>query len=568
MLLVLLTVTLSFTQTSVATQPPIEVVSECRSHLIDKTCDDSEDIAKVKAMNEVKQNFEQIERDRVLATTALCGITMSEVEAACNVEMFTTREREINEILNSFNVENQRKDQIYIASDNPGSESTTASIRQIIQRLESISSRLKERSDELYDLKGECEDKRTASNEQCVRPVVEVDDISPVERTEGNALAAARLSENVTVMVGQVSAGNQDLTLRNQRQATVLYREVTDVSNRTLDLADASSDQIRETVIRLRELVVCDNCTPTTPDSEPTPNPEPVARPQPRPTSIVDSDTGGGGGSTPGVSGADLVAQANSGAYGAGSIGADASNTGGQGGGLINALGSLGGMFGKTGGGFGSEGYRPSANSRASNQPNSNSRSNPGYDLPSENVDYTLNGNSNARTNPTQQARAFSGNPSSGGSGFNGSSGGAGQGLNASGGNGASGSSGSGGSKPGLLSRLFGKKKDKTMFGKAENSGVGGRFASKAKGSGSQTLNPNESNLDSNYNNQGRVFDASKYAPSAKAQARAHARATGRKIASHGLPGSFEWPSDISKNKKENIFKKVNLPHRITLFSK
>jgi hypothetical protein len=48
-------------QLSFATQPPMEVFSDCKSHLIDETCDDSEDIAKVKAMNEFTENFEAVE---------------------------------------------------------------------------------------------------------------------------------------------------------------------------------------------------------------------------------------------------------------------------------------------------------------------------------------------------------------------------------------------------------------------------------------------------------------------------------------------------------------------------
>lgn len=565
----LLMATIFFTQISLAILPPIEVVSECRSHRTDETCAESADIAMVRAINELRENFENLERHRVTEVTTLCGITMSEVRATCDIEIFTTREREINELLNSFSVENNRKDQIFLASDNPNSESTTASIRQIIERLENISLRLNEKTNELDDLKRICEEKRAASSEQCRRPVVEINDISTSERIVGSATASARLSEDVTLTVGQVSGANQDLTTRNQAQATTLYREAVDVSNRALDLADTSAEQIRETIRALNSLIVCDNCNPTPQDSEPVisgipPSPDVVRLRQHTSTAPVVENNPGGGSSTPGVSGADLVAQANSGAYGGGSNGADAANTGGQGSGIMNSLGSLGGVFGKTGSGFGSEGYRPSSSPRYSNQANSNSRSNPGFAIPSENIDYTRTRTENTRS-PNPQQRAFSGNPSSAGNGFNGSQGGTGQGLNSGG---ANGSSGGGSKKPSLLSRLFGKKKDKTMFGKTENSGSGGKFSTKSKNSRSLTLNPNDSNLDSRLNNQGRVFDASKYAPSASAQARAHARATGRRIASHGLPGSFEWPSDISKNKAENIFKKVNLPHRITLFAK
>ncbi len=542
-----------------ANEPSIKTSSECRSHFDNYDCAEAEDIAKTKALLEFKENFKAFEDQKVIEVTKLCSISMDEVEKACNVEDFNQREKEINEILNSFAAEEQRKNQTYISSNDSKSESTNNLINQIIERLKKISLNLTEKTNQLEDLKTICEQKRNASNEYCVRPIVEVEDLVPAEKTEGNAIAAAQLTQDMTLKVGETDYLGTDLVGRTQRQTTVLYREVADVSNRTLNVADTGAVQIEDTIRALQSLVVCEGC-PTPGPIPPDPTPEPGPRPRPRPVPtppVVDNPPN----SDSGVTSADLIAEANSNSYGpAGGV----NGSGGQGG-LSGALGSLSGVFGKTGGGFGSEGYTNSSNARYSNNSerrNSNAR----FNLNDQVIDYSNNSNENNNSAALPKTRAF--NPSSGNNLNNNNQnvGPQGQGLNGAQSNSAN--VGSTNKKPSLLSRLFGKKKDKTLFGKNENSSNGTGYKSDSSKLKSVRSNTSNNNTNSERLNSDRKFDPSKYAPSKEAQVRAHARATGRKVASQSSPNdSFKWPEDISLNKKSNIFQKVNLTHKIKLLN-
>jgi hypothetical protein len=518
--------------------------------------------------------------------TTVCNLSMATVQEACNLGEFNQREREIEELFNSFNLEKTNRDNIFRsrAPDN------TASIAEIIRRLEVLHTYLTNKTNELAVLKNTCQQRRDESVNNCVRPVIQVQDINPVEKSEGNAIAGARLASDVPLRV-ETGSTNSDLVDTTRAITLRTHGEANGQAGRTIETAELNREQITQTIRALQDIInpnnpVCEtsgllasaDCDPPEPPVPPEPDPvppvcDPARRvagctpppvpPEPNPP-IPPVDE------PPRVVGSFMQDCNTCTRYSDGTVrctemmcsGYGPSGPGNpSGGGLNSGLNSLGGMFGKTGGGFGSEGYRTSGNSRLSNSQNSGSRSNPGYAIPNDNIDYTRTGNANTRT-PNPQSRAFNSNSSNaGGNGFNGAAG-AGQGSNAGGNNGAGGSKA--GSKQSLFSRLFGKKKDKTMFGKTDNSAGGGRFASTSKTSGEQNLNPGAAS-DARLNDQGRTFDASKYAPSAKAQARAHARATGRRIASKASSAAFEWPSDISKNKKENIFKKVNLPHRINL---
>jgi hypothetical protein len=321
-------------------------------------------------------------------------------------------------------------------------------------------------------------------------------------------------------------------------------------------------------------------CSATTPD----PN---VTRPQQRPPNLSRNTVPvptpaprgggapGGGGGAPPVNGQGLIDDVNQGpGYGGspspGGGGTDVAGRGGNApgaGGLMNTLGGLGSMFGKTGGGFGSEGYRSSSNGRSASggsiPPN---RSRQGYGLPNQNVDFNPSSRPNSAGAPLGQPRAFNG-----GLGSNGQSGGfgggaaAGGGMPASGGGSAGGGSSGSGQKPGLLSRLMGKKRDKTMFGKADSSGGGGGFNNAKASPRAGLTDPYDGSSNVALDENGRrIFDASKYAPSQAAQDRAYARATGRRIAStvqRPNSGAMDWPSDISKDRNGNMFMKVRLSH-------
>ncbi len=300
------------------------------------------------------------------------------------------------------------------------------------------------------------------------------------------------------------------------------------------------------------------------------------------------SSGGEGAGTGGGVSGEELIADANSNSYGPDSSsggGASGGFAGGSGGGgLGNILGGLGSIFGKTGGGFGSEGYGSTKNTRYADtsvdSTSGTSGYNPSYSMSNQNIDYSGGQYRNSQKTAGQQPRALNRaannfNPSNGsgnaGFGSNGASG-----LNPGmGGGGSGGSSKGSGNKPSLFSRLMGKKSDKTLFGKTDSSGRGGSgysgSSSKSQNSGGQVFYDDEGNIiNTDGDKNSKVFDASRYAPTQAAQDRAYARATGRKIASHAavLGSSFEWPADISKDKRRSMFSNVGLKLKIELNSK
>lgn len=285
--------------------------------------------------------------------------------------------------------------------------------------------------------------------------------------------------------------------------------------------------------------------------------------------------TGTGGRGT--ASAEELGDQALSGAYGADSSGTgDTSNkttgaaTNPNGGGLAGALSGLSSMFGKTSGGFGD------SSSYGSNYGSTRYGSNN-----SGGTNYNKNSGTyyNNASNPA--FKSAGGIPQTQGQnrGFQQQFGGSNQGSGIGQGQAGSGlsgfdSSGSGGlsnedSKPGLLSRLFGKK-DKNMFGKTTSSGGGGSMQGTSSKTGVRGASGliNDSMDPSNPNNPtGRTFDPNKYMPSKEAEERAYLRSTGRKMASRGLASAadFQWPDDISRNKNLNLFKTVNLIHRAKL---
>lgn len=575
-----------------ANEPKLEIVSECRSHIIDDdNCTNSEDVAKVKAIQEVKQNYETVKNQKVSEAISICNQSLTEVEEACHVGKFNQKQLEIDQLLNSISVENRREKQIYASSSDLKSESTINSFKQVVARLEKIQLKLSEKTNELEDLKGICEEKRNSSNQYCVRPVVEVEEVRPAEKVQGNAVAAARLSEKITLEVGPSISQGQDLVGQTQRKTTVLYRDATEVSNRILTTADSNYEQIDETIIALRNLFdnnepePCDSsglfATCPTPDNddesndqELNPNPGPTPRPTPQPSVVAENDRSSdntrsreNSESTQGLSAEEAMAEAQSRAYGSNS-GADVTPTTAAAprsqNGFGSILGSIGGLFGKTSGGFGSEGYKATNNSRMANniQRNTGSSNN---NYSNNQLNSNFQNKSNQRVNPTAPQPggfkpSFSNSPNS-----NARSGSPSQGLNSSPSN-ATNKNGAD-NKPSLMDRLFGRKKDKTMFGKRDSSGRGGSFGqSSSTRQNRRGFNSQTSSTSTSDGSLKRVFDASKYSPSEEAKARAYARATGRRIASHSFPGkTIEWPTDISRNKKENIFRKVNLQHRINL---
>lgn len=332
-----------------------------------------------------------------------------------------------------------------------------------------------------------------------------------------------------------------------------------------------------------------------------------TTRPQARPSGAENSGQQAGSNSG-GQSAEQIMQQANSSAYGSeiggntespGGLNINTSNSanglsdgsangpangsanGSSGGGFMQGLGALGGMaaLGKTIKGNNEYGSSGSSNSiDRSPNPNlnerGNSRRNRAYD-PTGQVNSSNRNNNAGDSLPTtrgfQQQNSAGSNFRSSGDGGGSSNGQDRGGSGLSGMNNNSGGSNNNVQKPGLLSRIFGKK-DKTFLGKT----ISGKGGASSKGSsnsgsrlGSATYDRNGKMIYSAENQQqGRTFDPDKYMPSKAAQDRAYARSTGRKIASfsgaNNNPG-IQWPKDISKNKDASMFSKVTVTHRMSI---
>lgn len=571
-------------------EPDIEAYSECRSHMSDANCEEKEDIVKVRAITEVKNQFNVLETRKIAEATLICNQSLEAVRVACNLSEFTSRQNEINQIANSYGEEAQRGNSIQRSAADLNAESTRNSIQQIISRLEQIQNRLTEKSNELEDLKNVCEEKRAESNNLCVRPVVTTDEVRPVEKTEGNAIGAAQLGSNVTLRVGSVGPQSRDMDLVDdtQRQATVLYRPVADTANSTLDFADSSSRQIEAAISSLRgrfspDPQPCDTSglvsTCNEPEPGPTPpNPEPEPGPTPRHEERqVVNNTEKRNRNEGGLSAEEAGDQANSRVYGSvstseGEVSATpTANQSSRSGGIGGALSGLGSILGKASGAFGVDGYSSSTNSRfASNGSGNSGRNKSNYDSNSDSMNNSF-GTRRNYANPSSKTNAPAGSKSRAFSSVlsnnsrpmsNSQSGASGSGLMSGGSDGSSSSTPQ--EKPGLLSRLFGKKKDKTIFGKRDSPGLARSFNQNS--SNRPGLKSQKSDSNSSDESLTRVFDASKYTPSKKANEKAYARATGRKLASHSLiRKKLKWPNDISRNKQSNIFHKIQIAHQIEI---
>ena len=556
--------------------------------------------------------FESVARQAALDQSETCQTQVTRFGESCSTSMYQELLTEAQQLQNQIDEKTAMSTRTH--RELTGDLSNQNSVQGIIDRLTRLNEdiatllsslgEIKSRTDSLDNV---CTNERQSVMNACSAPRAELKNGSSVivqnevtpnssNRVETPVPPASAISydveaEAVATVTGDVAA--PEVSQRRQGFERTYYSTTLTAGraheeiNTAETLGTTTVQQSLEIIRSLQALVsnspesgdICDITQGPCDSTEPAPS---SVRPQARPENISGVENApvptpaprSGDGGAPAVSGDDLIADVNAGpAYGStpspSGGGADVAGRGLStpgAGGLMNSLGGLGSMFGKTGGGFGSEGYGSSSNGRfASGGLNTQNRSGPGYALPDQNVDFTPNSRTADPGAPIGQPRAFNaglGNNAQGNS-FGGAAGGGG--MPATGG-GSTGGRGGSGQKPGLLSRLLGKKRDKTMFGKTENSGRGGSFRNAGKASPSAGLNgayEDSANVTLDANGR-RVFDASKYAPSQAAQDRAYARATGRRIAST-VPrpggGSMDWPSDISKDRNGNMFMKVRLSH-------
>ncbi len=573
---------------------PIEAVSECRTHHIENNCEENEDVAKAKAIGSVKTEFDQLANAKELAVSNSCDAILNQVLIDCDSSVFSERQKNIDDLVGSFSALEQKKNDIY-RSRAPDSESRTKSVVEIISELKSLSVTLGDLSDEMDNLKSICDKQRDQVKQDCSRPTVKATEINNKLVSEGDAIAQARIANDIVLKVGNISQGGMDKVDRTQKETTEVYRTASDITNTAIGRSENYQYQIRETIRSLNGLVTDNNddCDASAMGGceegleikqEPEPEIEVVEtctdpngctgeKPEiETETTHVAASSSAGQKTTEGLSGEELISDANSKAYGtttnASADRNSSQETSGNGfaGGINSAAGGLGGLgsiFGKTGGGFGQEGYSNPSNPRyqGSNYSNYNS---PNQNQASQN--FKPNYDNNRLKNPSSNSQNT---PNFGGGNYANS---ANRSAPVGGGQGAGGLQGSSAPtsksssrKPGLLSRLFGKKKDKTLFGKTDSSARGGSFKSRSNRSSSRTnSNLNSENQFNPSNSSQRRFDASKYEPSKAASARAYARATGRKIASQApQPEIFVWPDDISKNRNANMFSKVRISHKV-----
>ncbi len=561
-------------------------------------------------------------KDRILEAARLAGDNQTEecqkqvtkFNSSCKQSDFEYIEKNINAVKAHIDQELSVKESLINETSNPKLRNNEGVVASMIERLTTIKnsidtdkSSLEALNQTLTELNNSCINELESSRLVCVQPTVStIGDTVIIKQTttsqsfanEVNAVEELDYASATVAASGVVESKAIVDGLRTVEGRHGITSMASDKAFESLDLtnsyATTSSQQIENIIESLRPLS-------TSLDSPGACAPRP-GRPCPSTGADDDSIAAGaleaieraeaaerariaaeaerksspGPGSSAGTASADdLGNDAMNSAFGgtpgdsdpSGSpTGASGSNPNGSG--LAGALSGLTSMMGKTSGdigdssSYGSDYGNYRSNSNGSNGSSYTNNPNPDYN----NNSFPAIKTSGTSKNQQPQARGFQ--PQSQGAtqpnGF-----GAGQGSNVGGFDSSSAGASAQDSKPGLFSRLFGKK-DKNMFGKTTGSGGGGSLSGANKagnrktssGSSYEEMDPANPSL-----KNGRTFDPNKYMPSKDAEERAYLRSTGRKMASRGLASAsdFQWPDDISRNKNANLFKTVNLIHRAKL---
>jgi hypothetical protein len=594
---------------------------ELRGCVSNSVCEDKEIAAEQHARNMAVYNFEI---ESVIAASQQTDTCRSRIkdnfEKNCNSQLYRNLKIKIEAVKESINQKNAQVKQTQKSITGAASESQE-SIEQIINRLKVLITdinnlkalELTPLETALKKLNKTCELEYDLVNQVCQAPFVSsegnetvikkrkiVGTSSSVDKSivpEGTAQVSTVTAVAKVKVSGAIDAPEVEAARQVAESGYTNTSRVGGSTNATFedtsDLAVASLNQAKEIILSLRGISVqssgpeCDEFGDGC-DNPVSPNADPLGKDLPYSMGVPVNEPGDGaaakttatgGNNGGGVSGDQVMADAQSGAYGAPGGTGDSSQGGGSGagtggsaqggvGGAMSGLSGLSSMFGKTGGSsFGNDSsYASSSSGRRYNNSGGSAGN---YAIPTDTTynpnNYTNNDN-NSPNMPNQ--RAFQGG--------NGNNANNGYGSAANNGNGSPlGSSNNNkgtnnNPKPNFFSRLFGKK-DKTFLGKNIN-GNGGGYGSAAR-SGKSGSGSYDSRIDKNnalQKTDAKSFDPSKYAPSKAAQDRAYARATGRKIASHSSDRGYltEWPSDISKNKKTSMFVKVGLAHKIQKLDK
>lgn len=535
-------------------------------------------------------------------------------ENICNQEFIsfqTSCAKGINNLRNDINTLNTNlATKISNANTNQSfsdEDSKASYFQQIVDALNELNVAIKSKKESLETLEKECNKNGQKAANMCVPPQILPHEIREKTSVAGAAVATAKLTQPYVPEAPSILNKRNEVIDRNFEliEEVKIEREV----------IDSSISQITSNVNRLRELLskgsqsggdgdggfndFVDEPSEGNQGNTPSSNPNTIT-PLARPSSGSPNPSNGGGsaggdtvtdpGTTGGVSGADVIAGANNSAYGVG--GSNGTDPGGsaaidsstpmpsgsswfsRAGSVLNELTGLAPMFAKTNGGnnsgdsFGNDSSYASnlGNSRYGGAGNSGMRNqNP------NNMAYQQNNKLGQKPGQLpNRPRSYGGyNPDVQGSNSfnNGGNGGGSLGLGSSS-NGSRRSTNN--EKPGLLSKLFGKK-DKTLFGNKNTKGgsMGGYGGSTSGSSSGRSIYEDSSGTQYQKTGNGRMFDPNKYAPSKAAEAQAYARHTGRKIASHSSPSAYpapiSWPADISRNKKANMFFNISLQVKMTV---
>ncbi len=578
------------------------------------------------AGDQAREKFEAMANQVIINQTNACRMTSDSFKRQCNTNLYRSLKVGIE------NIQTLMEEQFgQIASINQMGQieaQNGTDISGLALKVEKLVSALKSSSDALATLQGDldnldqtCRTKFIDATDFCTEPIATSDgDSVAIYQNRSMELLVARTSAMESISYGDAEAEVQ-LQVEGKLDAPELRQQrniIKDEYYVTSRIGGSTGTQLTETtsfaVTNLRQAELTletlnsllpnsdvregSNCSgieaatgACSSDSNSTPS-GPTAmssRPERRPETTAaqvggdaatisnsdnSSENNGKAADSKGLSGDQLMADAQSKAFGATtessannndkSVQAKASGFGGQAGGFGKSLSELGSIFGKSGGSFGEDGYSSGASARYGS-PNKNYRSSnsSGTQLSTGTIPYNPNRSSSNQKFPQAIPPPSRGNFANSQGQFPRSpvGGGGAGGLGTSSGN-------AGGTKtkdkPGLLSRLFGKnKKDKTMFGKNASPGGGGKFRS----AGNDRANRRGLDLsgsEQRSKDKARTFNADNYKPTAAAQARAYARATGRSLASTynpnlAGPSTIEWPKDISKNRARSMFFKIGL---------